>query len=237
MYKYTNEKEIIEALERQAFFIEKNLLKNGLNIKDWEHLLPDLVTFAVHKMNDMVPIYYTPNLFELYEISAENFQKNPLLAAKQITFPGDFDKSIKLVNDHLMSEKQDLPVSFIQRLKIAGKQDFEGVFTVTKEMKGASELVSVGFKLSHLGVLGNKMHRVFEETLFVRKNYPKFKQLTLREKEIITLLALGYQNGEIAEQLFISKATVEQHRKNLKRKLEIKRFVELIRFAQAFDLI
>jgi DNA-binding CsgD family transcriptional regulator len=71
----------------------------------------------------------------------------------------------------------------------------------------------------------------------MRHNYHKFASLTPRELEIVTLLALGYQNNEIGEQLFISKATVEQHRKNLKRKLNIKRFVDLIRFAQAFDLI
>lgn len=81
------------------------------------------------------------------------------------------------------------------------------------------------------------MLRTLEETLYMRHNYHKFASLTPRELEIITLLALGYQNNEIGEQLFISKATVEQHRKNLKRKLNIKRFVDLIRFAQAFDLI
>jgi DNA-binding CsgD family transcriptional regulator len=111
------------------------------------------------------------------------------------------------------------------------------MFTVTKQNSRIGQLSNIVIPLKELGIASLKMMRILEETLYVRRNYHRFATLTAREKEIITLLALGYQNNEIGEQLFISKATVEQHRKNLKRKLEIKRFVDLIRFAQAFDLI
>jgi len=237
MYKYTNEQEIIEALERQAFILEHKIMQGKVNLEEIEELLPETVTLTVHELNNFEPIFYGKRLFELYAVERDLFEENPLLAAIKVLFPGDFDKSAKLLKTHLTSDKKQLPVSFVQRVKVQDSQDFEGIFTVTKQIQHSSELVSVGFKLSNLGVIGNKMFRLFEETLYVRENYQKFAQLTTRETEIITLLALGYQNNEIAEQLFISKATVEQHRKNVKKKLGIKRFVDLIRFAQAFDLI
>jgi len=56
-------------------------------------------------------------------------------------------------------------------------------------------------------------------------------QLTPREKEVCTLLAYGHTNAEIAEKLFISERTVETHRNNLMRKLDLKSRAELVRFA------
>ncbi|HAS44912.1 MAG TPA: helix-turn-helix transcriptional regulator [Microscillaceae bacterium] len=237
MYKYTNEKEIIEALERQAFLFEQQIVLGKVKVKDIEEMLPHTVTLGIHDLDNIRPTYYSKRLFELYAVTREMFGEDPFLAAKKVTFPGDFDKSARLLAAHLTSDRKQLPISFVQRLKVSDDQDFEGIFTVTNRIQHSPELVSIGFKLSELGIVGNKMNRLFEETLYVRENYQKFTQLTTREIEIITLLALGYQNNEIADQLFISKATVEQHRKNLKKKLEIKRFVDLIRFAQAFDLI
>ena len=45
--------------------------------------------------------------------------------------------------------------------------------------------------------------------------------LTQREREILKLVAEGYKNKEIAEQLYISVKTVEKHRANLMKKLDL----------------
>ena len=71
----------------------------------------------------------------------------------------------------------------------------------------------------------------------MRKNFKKFAALTRREKEIVSLVALGNNNPQIAERLFISRHTVEQHRKNINRKLEFNTYRELILFAEVFELI
>src|SRR4030095_4748537 len=51
---------------------------------------------------------------------------------------------------------------------------------------------------------------------------------TRREKDILDLLAKGYCAKEIAKQLFISETTVITHKKNLKKKFNVKNTVELI---------
>lgn len=56
-------------------------------------------------------------------------------------------------------------------------------------------------------------------------------QLTDREIEIIQLVCEGLTNKEIGENLFISHRTVDTHRTNLMKKLEIKNVAGLIRFA------
>jgi len=55
--------------------------------------------------------------------------------------------------------------------------------------------------------------------------------LTKRQIEILKLVAQGKTNQEIADQLFIGKTTVETHRKNMIRKLELSGAGELLRYA------
>jgi DNA-binding NarL/FixJ family response regulator len=61
--------------------------------------------------------------------------------------------------------------------------------------------------------------------------------LTPREQEIVNLIAEAYTNDEIAEQLVISKKTVERHRANILEKLGMRDRVELTRYAIRRGLI
>ena len=55
--------------------------------------------------------------------------------------------------------------------------------------------------------------------------------LSDREREVLSLLALGHTNQEIAKQLFISVRTAETHRAHIMRKLELATRAELVRYA------
>jgi DNA-binding NarL/FixJ family response regulator len=55
--------------------------------------------------------------------------------------------------------------------------------------------------------------------------------LTLREREVLKLIAEGGTNKEIAEALSISVRTVENHRANTMRKLNIKKTANLVKYA------
>lgn len=55
--------------------------------------------------------------------------------------------------------------------------------------------------------------------------------LSEREIEILRLVAAGFSNKEIGEKLFISHRTVDTHRTNLMKKLEIHNTAGLVRFA------
>jgi len=61
--------------------------------------------------------------------------------------------------------------------------------------------------------------------------------LTRREKEVLTLIAEGMTNVEIAKHLFISVTTVDTHRKNLLAKFEAKNIAALVKYAVQMQLI
>lgn len=62
-------------------------------------------------------------------------------------------------------------------------------------------------------------------------------KLTTREKEVLQLIASGITTPEIGAKLFLSKFTIESHRKNLLQKFKAKNMAELIKMATAQGFI
>ena len=102
-------------------------------------------------------------------------------------------------------------------------------------------------KNSQGGVLYEAIHAVYNGRTFYHVGIPqelinklfKYKGqegkciLTVREKEIVRLTVLGFTNVQIAEQLFISSKTVENHKSNIMQKLHLKSKAELIQYGLA----
>lgn len=65
----------------------------------------------------------------------------------------------------------------------------------------------------------------------------EYDSLTPREQEIMILLAEGLPASQIADKLFISPKTVENHRTNIMRKLGLNRTFDLVRYAAKLGLI
>jgi two-component system NarL family response regulator len=63
------------------------------------------------------------------------------------------------------------------------------------------------------------------------------RKLSQRETQVATLLAEGKSAPEIAAELMISPSTVDVHRRNLMRKLDLHNVVELTKFAIRTGLI
>jgi DNA-binding NarL/FixJ family response regulator len=85
-------------------------------------------------------------------------------------------------------------------------------------------------------------HEVVESLMKSEKEEVKsadagYASLTPREKEVMCLLAEGLSITEIAEKLFISRKTVENHRSNILSKLDLHSTMELVRYAARYGLI
>ncbi|MBU2995830.1 response regulator transcription factor [Cellulophaga baltica] len=69
------------------------------------------------------------------------------------------------------------------------------------------------------------------------KNSDNPFDLTGKELQILELILSGLTNKQISEQLENSKRTVETHRFNLMRKMEVKNLIDLSKKAQEFNLV
>ncbi len=65
----------------------------------------------------------------------------------------------------------------------------------------------------------------------MRNEAPDGQGLSDREREVLQLVARGHTYGEIGEDLYISPKTVENHVRNILKKLRLNRKNELIRYA------
>ncbi|MEQ8577534.1 MAG: helix-turn-helix transcriptional regulator [Balneola sp.] len=124
-----------------------------------------------------------------------------------------------------------------QLIKNPKTNEYDTFFTVSKPFKDKELLLTTSNPVENLDWISTKVERIAGEEIFVRKHFRQFQSLTIRELEILTLIAQGKTNRRISDQLFISIATVKQHRKFIKKKTDCKNTVELVKFAQAFDLI
>ena len=87
--------------------------------------------------------------------------------------------------------------------------------------------------LSHQ-VIEDMIRSPERETKILDANY---RTLTPREQEIMRMLASGLSTKDIADKLFISQKTVENHRTNFMGKLGLHSSIELARYAAKLGLI
>ncbi len=75
---------------------------------------------------------------------------------------------------------------------------------------------------------------IINDTHIIEDYTQKLESLTNREKEVLQLIANEKTSNQIAEGLHLSIHTVQTHRKNIWKKLNIKSYAELIKIANAF---
>jgi DNA-binding NarL/FixJ family response regulator len=83
-------------------------------------------------------------------------------------------------------------------------------------------------------VVENLMNLPVKEAKITNSEY---SALTPREQEITRLLAEGLPTKNVAERLFISPKTVENHRANIMKKLNLHSTMELVRYAIKLGLV
>ena len=83
--------------------------------------------------------------------------------------------------------------------------------------------------------ISKTIYNIFVNKLHNRKI--KEKILSEREEEIVKLFSEGLTYNQIGEQLFISPRTVETHKRNIMKKLELNSTVDLVKYAIINKLI
>lgn len=136
----------------------------------------------------------------------------------------------ELKND-LKNTKTIILTAYLEDFLIR-KAERMGINAFLKKETTADELVTViesssnsPFYTNKSALKSNNNYSAIDEPII-----NKFR-LSRQEKEIIKYIIEGKTSKEIAENLFISKTTVDTHRKNINRKLEISNCSSLIKFA------
>ncbi len=100
---------------------------------------------------------------------------------------------------------------------------------------GASGFVSKDFSAADI-VRAVRMVALGQE-VFAPASKTDAETLTSREREVVTLIASGATNAEIAKQLYLSPHTVKEHASTIYRKLGVRNRAEAVTAAQRRGLV
>ena len=113
-------------------------------------------------------------------------------------------------------------------------------------LKDDTEVLYKAIETAHAGVfqfskevastIVNQMKSLSSE-LSKKKKSSFANRLTAREREVITWVAKGASNKEIAEQLVISENTVKNHISNILNRLQLRDRVQIVIFAYENGLL
>ena len=168
----------------------------------------------------------------------------PDLAIVDISLPDQ--SGIQLTRDlrRLFSETKILIVSMHSKIDYIAEA-FQAGATGYVVKESASERLLQGLKsvvkgdyyldssVSH-AVVENLMKSPLKAAKITDADYAT---LTPREQEVMRFLAEGLSSKAVAEKLFISPKTVENHRANIMNKLGLHSTIELVRYAAKLGLI
>ncbi|SFF50452.1 response regulator [Sunxiuqinia elliptica] len=101
------------------------------------------------------------------------------------------------------------------------------------EVKAAMQTVLEGGSYFSSELLQNLVSSLRSKS----QQHEKQNVLSERETEILILICQGFSNQEIADQLFISKRTVDKHRSNILEKSESKNTAQLVMYAIKNQLV
>lgn len=162
--------------------------------------------------------------------SAEDFQRSerpdaPACLVLDIRMP---EQSGLDFQNELAKLKSELPIVFI-----TGHGDIP--MSVRAMKAGAIEFLTKPFRDQDLidavqmGLKKDRLRR--EKAARLAGLRERYAALTLREREIMTRVAAGLLNKQIAAELDVSQITVKVHRAQLMKKLQAKSLAHLIRMA------
>lgn len=125
---------------------------------------------------------------------------------------------------------------FFEMLK-AGASGYVPKRVASDELLRAIEIVASGHVFLEPGVATSLVTDYLERVNSDDDARDRYDGLTPREQEVLTLIAEDFTNQAIANHLGISVKTVERHRENLMRKLDLHSRTALVKYAIRKGLI
>jgi DNA-binding CsgD family transcriptional regulator len=235
MRHHLTEKELLIENQRQLFQMNTLIHNDVLSLNDLEELIPGW--FHLNSLSDFSLMGVGKKLCEYFHVDESTVYEQGFEFLRNVTCPETQKTAIPTLSNLVLQDDETEVVGFFQRLKRNQESEYEVFYTTSKLLKKAGSIISVTNRLKELNELYPKIEKIFEDNIILKKYYTRFASLSKREKEIFKLIAEGYSSKEISENLFISILTVNKHRQNIIRKLEVGRIAEITRIARAFDLI
>ncbi|MEM1405302.1 MAG: helix-turn-helix transcriptional regulator [Bacteroidota bacterium] len=240
----------LQQLKKEMDFIVRSLNTSAYDESeriDKIVLMPNQFAYEVD-MNTLELIKFRGDVKRLFGLDSQTFKMDQLFNSQHSSTSKQFYQDIADAVSVILSQPKDTPVSrnalgHLNTVKtIGGKYH---TYYRTAWISGYDENKSVTknmgvYTLLYEGVSQNTCaHVVGPEAHLYRAEHltPFAAVFSRRELEILNLIAEGFSSKKIAESLFISPLTVDTHRKNMIKKLDVQNIPHLVARAKDLRLI
>lgn len=198
------------------------------------------VSFHINKVDEKglnIPVWINDNYEKLVGYNLEERQSLGYADRKTGIYYEEDVESIRNAIKTLL-EYRNLEGSILFRFyKKTGELRWVYVHSKAIVYKGDPNcFISVGFDITDRLVLNQNQLEIYTKEIARLKSQIKIDHLTRTEKEIIKDLAIGKSTKQIAEERNRSYETINNHKRNIFRKLECNKTVEIVALAKAAGL-
>lgn len=144
----------------------------------------------------------------------------PVIKPKTVSLESSRDKIIREMYEDVAQSLESLKTLIRSTQQAVNKDEYATDATYQKTLEYID------------GIIQKSQRRALDfNPPKVSERLPSLELLTKREQEVLKLIATGLANKNIAKKLNISIRTVEVHRSNLIRKLDIRTTAGLVKYA------
>ena len=118
-------------------------------------------------------------------------------------------------------------IAFVKKFLSVGAKGYLTKNTNKAELTGAIRKV-----MDNELYIANELKDRYFSSLLMSNDSDRKKELTMKEIDIVKLIATGLTSKEIGDKLFISQRTVETHRHNILKKLDLPNAAQLTNWAK-----
>ncbi len=210
-----------------ALILLENLCNNCQNLT----IIVDLASNCICHINKIAGEYFGYSIDEL--------KKHGNLIASDVIHP-DFLHLFPLAITHFNNESNnDKSYSYMYNLRtLQGWQWVYGCsqIAIFDENKIPKFIVVVGKSVNDI-LDNSKTNEKFISDIASFKNlqFDAYMALSKREKEILLLISKEWTSKEIAEKLFLSKASIDSYRKKILKLLNVKSAIGLTKYVLLFE--
>jgi len=231
MKRYTD-KEILTQSSSNFAYCSLLEREGVITLDELSELIPGFI--HLNNLETYGVEYQSKNIREVLDKSNDDLKKG----GRKFVFSlcDRMTQEIARTKYRFLTKNRDKTYSHFQRLRYEKKNIPYSLFYTSAQIYKKKQDTAISFtqplKLLHQDSFLKEI--VEKRFVFFNKNFRKFQTLTHRECEILDLIASGHSNKIISEKLCISLHTVRTHRKNICRKLETGRLIELVKFSEVF---
>ena len=209
-------------------------------IQRLENDIPGVI--IVHNLPADSIVYLSERGRQNLNVSLEEIRLPHFDYHKRFFNPEDTPNYVPKILGMLHRNQVDEIVTYFQQVRSSENEPFRWFASASKIVLQDKERkpllgITIALPIDAEHFFTPKIERLIQENTFLRENHALFASLSKREKEILRCLAKGLNSQQIADELFISEATVKTHRRNIRTKLQADSALDLVKFAQAFNLI